>query len=818
MFFKKGKKRLDFFKKENTMKSELLTFLFMKKSSLVSLFILSLLLFSPITLGAVVNTDWIEGGQNTPPSNMIPELSSPKQEGDIHQTNEFNAVIKTLRGLNNDAGNIGIGTVAPQTKLHVAGEATIKSLQGCGDTQTVKADENGKLICATDETGGGEGSDGVLQGATLNGTTLSLSISNGSTVEADLSSLGGDNFIDVTYNETTNELTFTTENGDTVTVDITQIFEMNDKYIVDGRAEGNNLILVLSDESEITLTDVLNGGGGTGLWSEFNGNVYRSDGNVGINTQTPERKLHIKEETKRTPQILLEDSIGKIGIWGGADFHVKKDRTLLFVSGDDSFGDKGYVGIGFDDVTRPKHMLHVAGNIKSEGIICDKNGCIGDGGGQDTDWIESNGNVYREEGKVGVGLPSSQTLPAMITVLPPSSNDTPLLQVGTGSSASGPESVALGNKTLAQGGGATAIGDHAKATDTNAMAFGKGAQAIAPGSNALGKDVTASGLDSTAIGNLSTSEGLASTSIGHKTKATGERSFAAGSETTASGVASTTLGNKTEATKPGSTAMGDHSKATGTTATAFGLRSLASGDVSVAMGEDSEAAGRSSMVLGSFAYAGGTHAKAIGYGVQSRGEGTYTFGHKVETGSGVNNAMTVGIAGVDDSTAPLVNSKANSLLLGAQKGNRTASILLDGNTGNIAFNGDVDPNADFAIGNQNTEGDFIARGYVPEIAIKNLGGSQSNKSASLQFTANSKDWNIALDGNDSNKLKFDFHWDIGQNTKMTLESDGVLRAYGGYKSADGTQGMTKTINLTGSDGNACTMTVKNGLITATTCP
>lgn len=40
----------------------------------------------------------------------------------------------------------------------------------------------------------------------------------------------------------------------------------------------------------------------------------------------------------------------------------------------------------------------------------------------------------------------------------------------------------------------------------------------------------------------------------------------------------------------------------------------------------------------------------------------------------------------------------------------------------------------------------------------------------------------------------------------------------GYKSSDGTSGLGATVNLTGSDGNPCAMTFKDGLLTSETCP
>jgi hypothetical protein len=50
-----------------------------------------------------------------------------------------------------------------------------------------------------------------------------------------------------------------------------------------------------------------------------------------------------------------------------------------------------------------------------------------------------------------------------------------------------------------------------------------------------------------------------------------------------------------------------------------------------------------------------------------------------------------------------------------------------------------------------------------------------------------------------------------------LQVNGNIQA-SGYKSSDGYAGLTQIISLKGSDGNNCTLTVKNGLITGTTCP
>jgi len=52
---------------------------------------------------------------------------------------------------------------------------------------------------------------------------------------------------------------------------------------------------------------------------------------------------------------------------------------------------------------------------------------------------------------------------------------------------------------------------------------------------------------------------------------------------------------------------------------------------------------------------------------------------------------------------------------------------------------------------------------------------------------------------------------------VELDVDGTVRAVD-YYSGDGSQGLTNTVTVKGSDGNNCVLTFKDGLLTAETCP
>ncbi len=69
------------------------------------------------------------------------------------------------------------------------------------------------------------------------------------------------------------------------------------------------------------------------------------------------------------------------------------------------------------------------------------------------------------------------------------------------------------------------------------------------------------------------------------------------------------------------------------------------------------------------------------------------------------------------------------------------------------------------------------------------------------------------------RMRIDSEGNVGigtTNPGEKLDVNGSVKATG-YKSSDGSDGITKEIALTGGNGSPCDLTVKNGLITATDC-
>jgi len=162
---------------------------------------------------------------------------------------------------------------------------------------------------------------------------------------------------------------------------------------------------------------------------------------------------------------------------------------------------------------------------------------------------------------------------------------------GTGSvaigflpTASGSTAIALGNSTNAIGESSFATGGFTTASGIYATAFGHG--------------TIASENSSTATGYITTASGTASTAMGYNTAASGSASVAMGWYSIASNSVSTAMGFGTTASGFSSVATGENTTAIGDLSTAAGNATTARGYSSIAMGVGTKAKSYGSMSLG----------------------------------------------------------------------------------------------------------------------------------------------------------------------------------------------------------------------------
>jgi hypothetical protein len=329
-----------------------------------------------------------------------------------------------------------------------------------------------------------------------------------------------------------------------------------------------------------------------------------------------------------------------------------------------------------------------------------------------------------------------------------------------------PASIAMGNESIAGtdsniGGGAVAIGDNAQATHTSAMAFGLLTKATGPGSNAIGKGAVAEGADSLALKN--------STAIG-------DHSLAMGHSSTTEGPYSVAIGFESSTGPEGGFAFGAQARSEGTNSTAIGHMTNASGASAMALGHIARNDKDTSILL-----ATGDRKDLF---VSSEGDvGVNTDDPQndlhVEGGARITDMP------VADGDQVCRNDDGDLILCDNTGGGDTDWIeITDINdpqhgvyreTGNVAIGDLPDPNADFVVGNPTREGDIIATGYAPEVAIVHQGYEDDgvtldpNGSATVQFsnrdrTVNPVDgdnWEIGLDGSDGSfkvNNSYTFEW------------------------------------------------------------
>jgi len=117
--------------------------------------------------------------------------------------------------------------------------------------------------------------------------------------------------------------------------------------------------------------------------------------------------------------------------------------------------------------------------------------------------------------------------------------------------------------------------------------------------------------------------------VGSTSQATGSTSLAAGSNTTASGESSTAMGYET-------TASGNYSTASGISSNASGMNSVAMGYLTTASGENSMAIGYGSIASGTNSFAGGGNDVGAPGGI-AYGSNSFAFGSNAKAGENSGN-------------------------------------------------------------------------------------------------------------------------------------------------------------------------------------
>jgi hypothetical protein len=404
---------------------------------------------------------------------------------------------------------------------------------------------------------------------------------------------------------------------------------------------------------------------------------------------------------------------------------------------------------------------------------------------------------------------------------------------------------------------------------------GSGNIASADYSFAVGNNSRATGNYSVAMGYNANASNLSSFAMGTGVNSTGYFSFASGWLTQSTNWASTAMGEMTIASGPESTAMGASTKANNTAATAMGSHTLASGMYSTAAGYYSNASGFASFAAGDYANALGDYSVAMGgRRVVAAGDYTVAIGLADMAFTQVSQENTMAILGGRvgiNTTAPdqqlKVNGSANitgTLYASNVSSNSPLQLQTQGTTrmyindsnGNVGI-GTSSPVSRVSIG---ANGISEAMLYVENSNSTNNYNTGIYGSASSALISNRAFYGFAPGADDfagyfagngafggtlavggltvgAQTLSVDGNASICSATctgnvyataagELFVEGDIDVngRVYAGsinataYYAGTGTAGITQTITVRDGGGAAdCTITISDGLITATTC-
>ena len=369
-----------------------------------------------------------------------------------------------------------------------------------------------------------------------------------------------------------------------------------------------------------------------GGWAETM-RILNADGNVGINQQAPVAKLHVTgfSDDVSVPIQIIESTDSQAPL----TFKVNSTNQA-YAKGDGSgnlaFGAQNFIAFeagGFGAVYEAIRIMP-AGNVGIGTSAPDERLSVGGN-------ITASGGISATQLLQGFGgfLITGPISGNNITTSFNQGSATGNISFAIGlGKAYGQRSFAQGNSTIASGTNSYAEGSATRSSGIQSHAEGTSTVASGTNSHSEGSGATASGQQSHAEGTNTTASGTASHAEGQSTQATGNRSHAEGTSSVAQGTNShaegdTTLasGNRSHTEGANTTASNDNSHAEGQLTLASGINSHTEGRSTVASGTQSHAEGlRSVAGPGGNTHAEGRDTIASGDGSHAEGDRTVASG------------------------------------------------------------------------------------------------------------------------------------------------------------------------------------------------
>ena len=612
-------------------------------------------------------------------------------------TSKLNSVPYALHAKtaeNTFSGNYNSLSNKPALLGDVSGEIdnnTVAKIQG--NNVSINTPSSGQVLKwngtewapADDNTTGGSGVDGVVDGASFSGTadkTLTLSRSNGLTA---LTANFTDEVDDLDANPS-NELQTISKLGNVVTLSnsggsFTDEIDDADHDIYNELQVLNfsNDTLYLTDGGQVYIGEYGN------LWTAHGNDIFNANTrNVGVGLEDPMGKFVVQGDTAVSDTLPLFEVKNKDGV---TVFAVYDGGVRVYVNDDPAKANNNKSGFAVGGYRLDKSVTNEYLRVTPDSVRIwikeeetnkannNKGGFAIGGYRLDKTTPDNYMNIYAADTAYVIDTSEARMVwypikEAFLTgrVLIEDADSVGYNSWATGfeTKSIGNYSQALGYRARAFGNNSTAIGNYANAITDNSYAIGDSAVASGIGSFALGSigrddsgnptglSTLADGEYAMAIGMGAQSSGLSSLSAGSNCLASGDYSSAFGREAIASGDYSFAAGYHAEATANyayalggsalaegfGSNAIGSNAKAHSLSSIALGRSADATGDYSMAFGFSSETSANYATSIGYNATASGLYSSAMGRDAIAIGESSFAFGYEANAGS--TNSFALG--------------------------------------------------------------------------------------------------------------------------------------------------------------------------------